>query len=150
MRNSNCRGFSLIEVMVALAILSFGLLGVAAMQGVAIQGNAFAKDITVATSAAQEILERIRLHATSRIVLSAYDGMNTANTATAPATNPARSDYLAWQQQLATLKLPSGSGTIDVQFDSPAPEMSTVTATVRWQSSLRPNNQLVTSTIVEH
>ena len=151
MQNSNWhdRGFSLIESMVALVVLSFGLLGVAAMQGVAIQGNVFAKDVTVATNATQEILERIRLHATDRIRLSAYDGMDTAVTMTRPSSNPARSDYDAWQQQLGALRLSSGSGIVAVQFDQPAIGMSTVTATVRWQNSVRPNSQLVTSTILE-
>jgi len=51
------KGFTLIEVMVAMAIATVGLLGVALMQGTAIQGNNFGKETTQATILAQEALE---------------------------------------------------------------------------------------------
>lgn len=53
-------GFSLIEVLVALTILSVGLLGLAMFQVTAIKGNAIASKWTVATELAQDKLERFR------------------------------------------------------------------------------------------
>ena len=146
----NKNGFTLIEVMVALVVVSLGLLGVAAMQGIAIQGNAFAKDVTIATNVNQAILERIRLHATHRTLLSPYDGIDTTVISTRPLTDPGRADYIAWQQQIAALRLPNGRGTITVQYDQPAPGMSTITSRVSWKTGERPNGQIVTSTIVDH
>ena len=54
------RGFSLIEVLIALVILAVGLLGLAMFQVTAIKGNAIASKWTVATELAQDRLERFR------------------------------------------------------------------------------------------
>lgn len=54
------RGFSLIEVLVSLAILAVGLLGLALFQTTAIKGNVIASKWTVATELAQDRLERFR------------------------------------------------------------------------------------------
>jgi type IV pilus modification protein PilV len=54
------RGFSLIEVLIALVILAIGLLGLALFQTTAIKGNAIASKWTVATELAQDRLERFR------------------------------------------------------------------------------------------
>ena len=50
-------GFTLLEVMVAISILSIGLLAVASMQVAAIQGNFHANGVTTATALAQDTLE---------------------------------------------------------------------------------------------
>jgi type IV pilus modification protein PilV len=53
------KGFTLIEVLVAISILCFGLLGVAVMQTSAIRGNALASDLTEATVWASDYLEAL-------------------------------------------------------------------------------------------
>ncbi len=53
------RGFTLLEVVVAIAILTFGLLAVATMQIGAIQGNSFAGRVTEGTTWAQDKLEKL-------------------------------------------------------------------------------------------
>jgi len=52
-------GFTLIEVFFAIAILAFGLLAVAKMQGSAIQGNFFASGKTEAVTWAQDRMEAL-------------------------------------------------------------------------------------------
>jgi len=54
------RGFTLIEVLVAMVIATIGLVGLAMMQGYAIQGNGTGSQYTKATFLAQERLERIK------------------------------------------------------------------------------------------
>lgn len=54
-------GFTLLEVIVAISILTFGLLAVASMQLTAIQGNYNASSITEGTTAAQDRLEQFLL-----------------------------------------------------------------------------------------
>ena len=52
-------GFTLLEVIIAMSILTFGLLAVASMQTMAIRGNDNASRITEATTLAQDRLEKI-------------------------------------------------------------------------------------------
>lgn len=58
--NLNKRGFSLVEVMVAMTILSIGLLGLAGLQATAINGNRHGNATTGATALAQVTIEQIR------------------------------------------------------------------------------------------
>ena len=50
-------GLTLVEVIIAISILTIGLLAVASMQIMAINSNSFANRVTVATNLAQEKLE---------------------------------------------------------------------------------------------
>ena len=74
-------GFSLIEVLVALAILAVGLLSLALLQVTAIKGNAGASKSTIATDLAQAKLELFR-----RDTWSAID--NSTNTTFGGGTTP--------------------------------------------------------------
>jgi type IV pilus assembly protein PilV len=53
-------GFTLIEIMIALVVMSIGLTALAAVQISAIRGNAFSKRMTTAVSIADETLEQIK------------------------------------------------------------------------------------------
>jgi prepilin-type N-terminal cleavage/methylation domain-containing protein len=55
----NEAGFTLIEVIVALAILTIGILAVNAMQTAAVRGNMAASDITIASTWAADRVEQI-------------------------------------------------------------------------------------------
>ncbi|SIR24338.1 type IV pilus assembly protein PilV [Aeromonas sp. RU39B] len=57
-----CRGFSLLEVTIAAVILSFGLLGLVAMQSSARFAGYEARQRTLATLLASDMLERARLN----------------------------------------------------------------------------------------
>lgn len=54
------KGFTLIEVMIALVILAVGLLALATMQIVSIRANAFSSEMTYATMLAQSRFEQFR------------------------------------------------------------------------------------------
>lgn len=58
-KRCNQKGFTLLEVIVAISILTIGLLAVASMQVSAIRGNASAYGITEATSWASDQLEKL-------------------------------------------------------------------------------------------
>lgn len=62
------KGFTLIEVLVAISILCFGLLAIAAMQASSIRGNSLAIDVTEGTVWASDQLERLM-----RIAAGNYD-----------------------------------------------------------------------------
>jgi type IV pilus assembly protein PilV len=57
----NEKGFTLLEVIVAISILTIGLLAVASMQVSAIRGNASAYGITEATSWAADQVEKLMI-----------------------------------------------------------------------------------------
>ena len=54
------RGFSLVEVLVTLAIFAIGVLALASLQVVSIKGGAFSKEATTATAVAQSKMEEIK------------------------------------------------------------------------------------------
>lgn len=56
----NEQGFSLLELLIAVAILSVGLLGAAGLQATAINGNLHGNTISQATVLAQNVIEEIR------------------------------------------------------------------------------------------
>jgi len=57
-RTKKEEGFTLIEVIIAISILTIGLLSLASMQVSSIRGNAFASGVTEATSLAADRLEK--------------------------------------------------------------------------------------------
>ncbi|MDY6844161.1 MAG: prepilin-type N-terminal cleavage/methylation domain-containing protein [Thermodesulfobacteriota bacterium] len=59
MNRKTQEGFTLLEVLIALAIFSFGILGIASMQVTSIQGNAYASGLTEAATWAQDRMERL-------------------------------------------------------------------------------------------
>ncbi len=56
---TNKNGLTLIEVLIALTILTIGLLGVAMMQVMSISGNTFSREMVVGTELAQDMLEKL-------------------------------------------------------------------------------------------
>lgn len=53
------KGFSLVELLVAITLLTVGILSMVQMQVVAIQSNAHANRLSVATGLAQEVMDDI-------------------------------------------------------------------------------------------
>ncbi len=53
------KGFTLIEILIAITILTVGLLAVASMQGTALRGDSFAYKRTEASTWAQDKLESL-------------------------------------------------------------------------------------------
>jgi type IV pilus assembly protein PilV len=56
----NHRGFTLLEVLIAVSIFSIGLLAVASMQISAISGNRLGNELSLATFLAQEQVETLK------------------------------------------------------------------------------------------
>ena len=104
-RIKDARGFTLLEVMITLVIFAIGLLGLAGMQIVAIKGNSFGQQMTVASTMAQNQLEALRESAGSLI-----DG----------------NDTVTDQNGITYTR------TWSVSTDSPATNMDTVNITVSW------------------
>ena len=94
MNKDNQRGFSLIEILIAITIFAIGILAVGKMQITAIKGNYFANDLTEATTLAQDRMEKL-------IGLSYTDPLLGGNNPTATdhndANNPVDGRYnISW------------------------------------------------------
>jgi len=121
-------GFTMVEVLVALVVLSIGLLGVAGLQIVGLKGNLSASFRTQASYLADDIIDRMRAnYVAARGPAGTGLQYNLAMNATAPAgADPTTvADVAAWLVELQTL--PSGQGSIAVD---PATNIATVT--IRW------------------
>ena len=73
-------GFTLLEVMMALLILSVALLGLASLSSTVIQNNSYSNNYTTATLLAQDKLEELLNRAFTHVDL---EDANTANNTTA-------------------------------------------------------------------
>ena len=108
------KGFTLVEVLVAMVILSVGLLGMASLTVAIIHGNKLSNDLTTATTLAQDQMENIR-----RL---GYSGTPTTDTTTTENYNSI-SGYAAYKRVTITT------------VGSPATGMKTVSVKVYWGAS---------------
>jgi len=58
-KKNHSPGFTLIEVLIAIAVLSIGILAVGTMQIASMKGNAHANNLTIATTHAQKLIEKM-------------------------------------------------------------------------------------------
>ena len=118
----NQLGFTLLEVLIALLILSIGLLGLAALQTTGLRSNQMATMRTLATQAAYDISDRMRANpagmANNQYVIA---------TGEAPADPPvtrADIDLTEWRAQIA--RLPGGLSRITQTAGTPVTHEITV------------------------
>ncbi|MCG2831245.1 MAG: prepilin-type N-terminal cleavage/methylation domain-containing protein [Desulfobacteraceae bacterium] len=117
--HDNNSGFTLIEVLVAMVILSIGLLGTAALITGIIRGNQVSNRVTTATTLAQDKMEDIK-----RLGYS-----NTVSETRASLSSP----YDQYERE------------VSVVVGSPATGMKTVTVEVYWDTNKSVSLQTILS-----
>ncbi len=100
-------GFTLIEVMIAIAIIAIGIFGVMSLVITVMKGNTLSKRVTTATTIAQEKLEDFKM-------------MDYDNAVDDSGTDTAYNIDYYWEA--------------DVQDDTPATDTKTITVDVYWSS----------------
>lgn len=136
------RGFSLIEVLVALIIMSVGMLGIASLYVQSMQAGRTSLFRHNAVTLAGDVADRIRANPTAG---AAYAGAGADFNCIAQGTNcsapqMAAQDVLVWSDQ-ATNSLPDGA--VDILFDN-AVAPPTYQITVRWNEPEGAQNYTVT------
>lgn len=101
------RGMTLVEALVALVVLSVGLLGIAAMQMTALRNNLGAHLRSQATVMAYDIADRMRANRTAANANAYVVGFGAAP----GGATLAAIDLVAWKNTL-TNTLPAGDGRI--------------------------------------
>lgn len=120
------RGFTLLEVLIALLVTSIGLLGLAAMQLTAIKQNHNAYLRAQAVEIAHQIAEDMRANRAAALAGAYNLGLADA----APAGGSvADADLSAWRTRLAQT-LPDGEGAVTVNAAN-----ATALVQVRWNDA---------------
>lgn len=129
------QGFTLIEVLVTIVVLSLGLLGLAMLQLESLKHNTDAYFRTQATMLAYDIMDRIRANvneARSGSYIAAgppqtAETCGATSTGCSTATDLANYDLTVWYQKLGEV-LPADTNPSSIELNG-----NQITVTVRWR-----------------
>ena len=119
-------GFTLIEVLVGVLVLMFGLLGTAALTAQIVRGNFYSKNLTSATAIAQSQLEAVQN--------KGYAGATTTNFPSAA--------------QIVSMGGVSFSRTTTIVDNDPASNMKRIAVAVVWTENNGVGRSITLQTIV--
>jgi type IV pilus assembly protein PilV len=132
-RRIGARGFTMVEVLVSLVVLSIGLLGIGKLVLFSARANDSAYLRSQATALAYEILDNMRANLPTAkiqgydVAIGTVPGAPQTCLATiCSATQVANYDVYTWKQHLTAL--PGGQGSVVTSVTSPV----TATIIVRW------------------
>lgn len=123
-------GFTLIEVFIAIVILTVGLLGTAALTTGVVRGNLSGKNLTTATAIAQSCFEENR-----RV------GYSSAGSVPAGGTNSCLTGN-------ATVTLGGVAYTRNLAIDTSVSNIKTLTVTVTWSEGAVGTKSITLKTIL--
>jgi type IV pilus assembly protein PilV len=142
-KTENENGFTLIEGLVAAAILGIGLLGLAGMQGISLNRNLDANESGRVTNIAADMVERIKFN---RVNALSYNNLNTgAGCGAIPVAQVmARGDCTQWQTLVNNSGLNSAQGLVQVVRLDADPTLNPITLNqfqvivqVNWMGSMK-------------
>lgn len=144
MANTQRGAVSLIEVLVALLVLTFGILGLAGMQLSSLKGNTSALVRTQATELGYDLVDRMRANRAAAISGGYQAGFTveventeeetggTEDPGTPPPTPTlAENDVVEWKALLDSF-LPSGDGSVSIAN-------GVATVVIRWDENWSPD-----------
>jgi type IV pilus assembly protein PilV len=136
LRQTRARGFTLVEILVTLVVMSVGLLGLAALQLTSLKANHGSATRTQAVYLAYDIIDRMRANPNA----AAAGSYNIAISSAPTGGTVAGDDLVAWKQNIVNA-LPKGDITGDGNPDNPDGSVTfnaatnLVTVNVVWDDS---------------
>lgn len=127
---SHAKGFSLMEVLIAILIVSVGVLGIAGLQIMSMQNNTSALFRTQANQLAYDIIDRARANPAANYSHALGAGAPAAPDCTNADCDPtqmASYDLMVWMTDLTTM-LPASDGSVVLAGNL-------FTVTVEWDDS---------------
>lgn len=118
------QGFSLVEVLVALLLLSVGLLGLAGLQARGLKDNQMSLQHSQAVLYATDVIDEMRVHRAKALAGEYNIGLDDVAGANG-ATKIVLKDLQNWKADVA--RLPGGKGSVQVNAAT-----AVVTVTVQW------------------
>ena len=141
----NAGGFSMIEVLISLLVLAFGLLGFALLQTLNLRYTQSANYRTQATNLAYDMLDQMRAN---RLTTAAYagatfavGGASGANCTRPVATVTVPQNIARWQCQVVAALGPQAAATVTI-----AAGVANVTLTWGERLAVDPNTTFVVTT----
>ncbi len=125
MRKQN--GFTMLEVLITIVIISLGLLGIAGIIANSLKNNQSSHARSQASWLANDMIDRMRANRTS--AETSPSPYILSLTATPTGTTIPLTDLVTWRNELANA-LPSGTGSVAVNATT-----RIVTITVQWDDS---------------
>lgn len=148
-RPSRAQGFTLLEVLIALVVLSVGLLGIAAMMNYSLKANDSAYMRTQALASAYNIIDKMRANQNGALngsyninfgaQVSSPPNCVNATSPTCTSAQMAQYDLNQWKLRLASAAngLPNGDGKVTLNANNGIYE---ITVTVQWDDSRAQND----------
>lgn len=142
-RSSGLGGFTLLEVLIAILVLSIGLLGLAGLQFSALRSNTQSYERSQAVALAYEIVDKMRVNRVAasegRFNLAPFEGKEAVDCIEKTCTREeaAASELAQWLERVENT-LPSGSTASITQSCAPGIpclERSTHTVRVLWNEN---------------
>ena len=141
-------GFTLIEVMITVGILSIGLLALASMQITAIKDNSFSSNLTEASALAQQKMEELMNLQYNDAELADTDGDGTNQDSDNNGVdddngddNKTDDDFGLWHNTVATADHNENQGDYNlfwnVAIDEPFTNTKTIRIIVTWNGQAR-------------
>lgn len=131
-------GFSMLEVLIALMVLTVGLLALAMMQEFAIVRSVDANELTIATNLAAEMFDRVQYNRTN---VASYNGISVSSTSNVCPATPTMTngDCTQWRNRLLATRLANPSGTVTVATTGPTSlNQWLVTVRISWKNLVVP------------
>jgi len=131
---THAAGFSLVEALVSLVVISVGMIGIAALYGQGLNAGSTALYRTVAVSLGADMADRIRNNRTAGVAYMGAPADKHCDPQHGPVVSctpaeMAAHDLFTWKERLDT-ELPNAVGSVDYKTDTTPP---TFTIDITWQ-----------------